>query len=217
MFTIDSEAEVLQYPFGGTYPDSEDSGAPVHSRSELAALLSAKPGAFAVQLWNQLPGVTPIHTPPGEPSPKFRNKATAVERIWSKLCELYPDAVSSEDMPKKKPRYVVGRKMQELNAKARKVPVFRMAAPAKAKTARNTNGSRKSAWAEELTTELRKRFNPGQDFSLEDVYKLIPAFQRRHKENHHVAARLRTTLAQDLRGAGVVKALKRGRYRMLGA
>lgn len=180
-------------------------------RKDLKALIEEAPGSFAVKLWNQLPGVTPILTP------KFRNRATAVERIWNKLAELYPDAILPEDMPKKKQRGGYARKRTAARADKRPGKVAKNPRKALAKASRVLPNGGKSAWAQELTEALRKRFNPGQEFSLEDVYKLIPAFQRRHKENHHIAARLRTTLAQDLRGQGIVKAAKgkqRGRYVM---
>lgn len=212
MFTIDSEALLKPYR-NGVVADLEDSGTYINSKVELAALIGAKPGEWAVRLWNQLPGVTPIHTPPGEPTAKFRNKQTAVERIWQKLCELYPDAVASEDMPKAKTHAKTVSHAAPHRARTRKVASHPKSSKGKTREAGTKNG-RKSAWAEELTEALRKQFNPGDTFELQDVYKLIPQFQRRHKENHHVAARLRTTLAQDLRGAGIVKTTAKGKYRM---
>ena len=203
MFAIDSEGIVLHYPPNSAV-DPSDSGTYVHTQAELAALIGAKPGEWAVKLWNQLPGVTPIHTPPGEPSAKFRNKQTAVERIWNKLAELYPDAILESDMPKAK----------EQNENPKRRSKHRARTPKAGKTTAKAENGRKVWWAEELTAELRKRFDSGVEFELSDVYKLIPTFQRRHKENHHIAARLRTTLAQDLRGEGVVKSIGKGKYRM---
>ena len=205
MFTIDPEALVKPYR-NGLVADPEDSGTYINSKVELAALIDAKPGEWAVRLWNQLPGVTPIHTPPGESTAKFRNKQTAAERIWQKLCELYPDAVASEDMPKK--QKVRGSRGDSGTAKSRHRRAGTGRGPRPAK-----NG-RKSRWAEELTEALRKQFNPGDSFELQDVYKLIPQFQRRHPENKHIAARLRATLAQDLRGSGVVKSSAKGKYKL---
>lgn len=212
MFTIDSEAFVKPYR-NGLVADPEDSGTYINSKVELAALIGAKPGEWAVKLWNQLPGVTPIHTPPGEPTAKFRNKQTAVDRIWAKLCELYPDAVNSEDMPKAKTHAKTVFRAASHRGRTRKASSHPKSSKGKTRETGTKNG-RKSRWAEELTEALRKQFNPGDSFELHDVYKLIPQFQRRHKENHHVAARLRTTLAQDLRGAGIVKTNGKGKYRM---
>lgn len=218
MFTIDyddsnSNATLRIYPRGQS-ADPDDSGTHVGNREDLATLIQAKPGEWSVTLWNHLPGVTPINTP------KFRNRSTAIERIWGKLCELYPDAVPSDEMPKAKERNVHQDRPERKRGTGTSLPRSRASASRKAsdrsKHPNRPNGAaRSSAWATELTEALRKRFNPGEDFALEDVYKLIPVFQRRHKENHHIAARLRTTLAQDLRGQGVVKSLKRGQYRML--
>lgn len=210
MFTIDSDATLRAYPFG-TMADMDDCGTPCASKKGLGAIIQAHPGEWSVMLWNHLPGVTPINTP------KFRNRSTAIERIWGKLCELYPDAVPSEEMPKAKVRRAaIVPKAPSHSKRAANPPRDSKTRQSTPRQTVNSNG-RASAWATELTEALRKRFNPGEDFALEDVYKLIPVFQRRHKENHHIAARLRTTLAQDLRGQGVVKSLKRGQYRMLSA
>lgn len=201
MFTIDPDGTVKVYHAGGA-ADPEDSGAYVHSESELSALIQSKPGEWAVKLWNQLPGVVPITTP------KFRNKPTAVERIWKKLAELYPDAIVAEEMPKAK-----GKR----GASSHKNTVPALAVETKHKTVRHSLGKKRSSWAEELTGELRKRFKSGQDFTLPDVYKLIPAFQRRHPNNKNIGACLRRTLAQDLRGKGIVKSAKKGTYIMRAA
>jgi hypothetical protein len=212
MFTIDSDAHVSSYP-GGSVANPEDSGTYIHTQVELAALISTKPGEWSVALWNQLPGVIQVHTPPGEKAAKFRNKQTATERIWNKLCELYPDAILESDMPKKETR--LGKVLKGTIAVSPAKVAPRKDGTFKAPRLKSDGTGRKSAWAEELTEELRKRFKAGDDFALSDVYKLIPAFQRRHKENHHVAARLRTTLAQDLRGNGIVKSLSKGKYRLM--
>jgi Dam-replacing HTH domain len=196
MFTIDSANNITAYPIGSE-AKPEDSGTWIRNRTDLEVHINVQPGEYAVSLWNSLPGVVPITTK------KFRNRATAVERIWKKLTELWPDAVpeservTTEDVPKlkakTKPRHQAAKKTT------------------KPKTERK---SREGGWAAELEAELRKHYNPGDAFELADVYKLIPVFQRRHKENHHVAARLRTTLAQDLRGKGIVKQTGKGKYRM---
>jgi hypothetical protein len=87
MFTIDSDQRV------SWVIDPPEGQETFHDQNGLACLVRDHPGAWAVKLWNQLPGVTPINTP------KFRNRQTAVERIWNKLAELYPDAILPEDMP----------------------------------------------------------------------------------------------------------------------
>ena len=201
MFTIDSEGHISSLPQAEGERSYDVPDALKFSTSrQLSDLIMAHPGEFAVQLWNHLPGVTPINTP------KFRNRSTAIERIWGKLCELYPDAVPSEEMPKAKV------KRNPTSARER----LRKSAKAHIKAAQ-AKDRHASAWATELTEALRKLFNPGEEFALKDIYRLIPAFKRRHPENKHVAARLRATVAQDLRGKGIVKSLKRGKYRMLTA
>jgi hypothetical protein len=207
MFTIDSEARITPYPQNAqSYVEAEHQEwqHQVTSRAELAGLIQTHPGEWAVKLWNQLPRVIPILTP------KFRNRATATERIWNRLAELYSDAILA-DMPKKRERHA------KAAAKAKAVvPRAKVKTPMPARASVNGAG-RKSRWAEELTEALRKRFNPGDSFELQDVYKLIPQFQKRHPANKNIAARLRATLAQDLRGSGVVKSSAKGKYRLSAA
>jgi Dam-replacing HTH domain len=190
MFTIDLEARVT--PYSGSEATSEDSGTPIHSQTELAAFLNSKSGEWSVALWNQLPGVTLIYPPPGEPSAKFRNKQTAVERIWRKLCELYPAAVLhpaiTEDVPKAKTT----------------------SRPRAAKQATNGTG-RKSAWAEELQQKLTEEFRAGQEFNISQVYEFVPYFKKLHRDNGAIEAKLRQTLSV-LRGQGVLKQTGRGKY-----
>jgi Dam-replacing HTH domain len=212
MFTIDSKARLTVYRANAT-ADPEDCGAYVHSQADLAAVIHAHPGEWAVLLWNQLPGTLAIHVPPGERTAKFRNRTTATQRIWAKLCELYPATKEKKrDVDQHRPTQkrrtgtnVVG--SDKIGTRKRNHSGERTKSP--------QGQAHRLSWTEELTTELRKRFQPGQDFTLRDIYELVPGFQRHHKDNHHIAARLRTTLAQDLRGAGVVKSLRRGQYRMV--
>lgn len=205
MFRITETAEAVPI-LGADIPPLE--GTLCYSRADLEGVIERHPGEFAVSLWNKLPGVTPITTK------KFRNRATAVERIWRKLCELYPDAILPEDMVKRN----VQRNVPDKTARVSTVAPAKTHKSAKRSTAPPSSDQAKRgklSWATQLTEELRKRFQPDQEFSIQDVYKLVPAFQRKHRENHHVAARLRTTLGQDLVAAGVVKPLKqRGQYRM---
>lgn len=216
MFTIDSEARVIARPKEQIAVDQSQGKEPFFDASMLSDILYRHPGEWAVKLWNQLPGVTPIHTPPGEPTAKFRNKQTAIDRIWAKLCELYPDAVNSEDMPKKRNPNAKAAKASTNPRILPKGPSASHSRRNQGTATRNGNG-RKSRWAEELTEALRKQFNPGDSFELQDVYKMIPQFQRRHPENKHIAARLRATLAQDLRGSGIVKSSAKGKYKLAAA
>ena len=208
MFTIDPEGYIASHHSSVTTVDQTGGKRPFWTASMLSDIIHEKPGEFAVSLWNQLPGVVPITTP------KFRNKSTAVERIWKKLAELYPDAIVAEEMPKAKESNGSRETRPKHNRTTEASKGLRTTSKATPNDSPKKRGS-KSSWAEELTGELRKRYKPGQDFTLPDVYKLIPAFERRHKENQHIAARLRTTLAQDLRGNGIVKTLGKGKYRLV--
>lgn len=204
MFTIDSENNITAHPFDPETKDQIplDGVQSFETAAQLSDILYSSPGERAVEIWNSLPGVVPIT------SKKFRNRATAIDRIWKKLTEQWPDAIppesraTTEDVPK--PKAVTKTKPKHQAAKK----------TAKPKAERKP---REGGWATELEAELRKQFQPGDTFALADIYKLIPAFQRRHKENHHIAARLRTTLAQDLRAKSIVKQTGKGKYQMKAA
>lgn len=168
---------------------------------ELDDIIRDLPGVRAVALWNNLPGVTPILTP------KFRNRSTAVERIWNKLRDLYPNSIPQTVSVDPTPETAI----------TEDVPKSKTAVKQAAKPVAKSPKKRGVSWAAELEAELRKKFNPGDTFELSDVYKLVPIFQRRRPDNHHVAARLRTTLAQDLRGKGAVKTTGKGKYRIMAA
>jgi len=225
MLTIDPESlNVTAYPIPVMEPDPADTGTPIAGKAALEVLIDSKPGEWAVRFWNSLPGVVPIQASAHEQSrgrlPKFRNRETAVNRIWGKLCKLFPDAILESDKVMAK-QHEIKHQKKASSADQRIAPSRSQTSkrkPSHARRATTSDGNNKprraSSWASELETELRERFKPGEDFTLEDVYKLVPAFQRRHKENHHIAARLRTTLAQDLRGNGIVKSTGRGKYRM---
>ena len=70
MVTISSTAEA---PEGGTAFDSEQ---------QLAEVTSDWPASRLVEIWNGLPGVTAIR--------KFKDRATAISRIWKQAQSLPP-------------------------------------------------------------------------------------------------------------------------------
>jgi Protein of unknown function (DUF3489) len=62
------------------------------SEQELAELASAWPGGRMVEIWNSLPGVTPVK--------KFKDNKTAIHRIWARIQNLGGSAESEAQQPK---------------------------------------------------------------------------------------------------------------------
>ena len=81
MVTISSTAEA---PEGGTAFDSEQ---------QLAEVTSDWPASRLVEIWNGLPGVTAIR--------KFKDRATAISRIWKQAQSLPPfvEPIPVEEVP----------------------------------------------------------------------------------------------------------------------
>src|SRR5215211_1373296 len=70
-------------------------------------------------------------------------------------------------------------------------------------------------WNEELQNELESKWQPGEEFSLPEVYEFESHFSQLHPENHHVKEKLRQTL-QHLRDKDVLEFVAPGTYRLLG-
>jgi len=186
-----------------------------HNRAELAAILDAHPGSRAVAIWNNLPGVQKIEASPKEiargRAPKFRNRETAVSRIWGKLSELYPDAILAENMPKTKGKREKTKAEVSESTPGSNYKRTRHGSRPRNAIKRENAGSRKSGWAEELAAKLTEDYRAGQSFSVEDVYGMESHFKRLHKENKAIRPKLRQTLAV-LRGRGFLKQTGRGTY-----
>lgn len=60
------------------------------------------------------------------------------------------------------------------------------------------------AWLDELDEEIRKRWNVGETFRIEEVYQMEAAFARRHPENSYVRDKLRQLL-QYLRDDHIIE------------
>jgi len=80
-FLIDSENHTYA-PGSGREPAGE--GATFRSQEELEALAASWPAGRLVEIWNQLPAVTPVR--------KFTDRATAIRRIWTTLQNDQPAA-----------------------------------------------------------------------------------------------------------------------------
>jgi hypothetical protein len=74
----------------------------------------------------------------------------------------------------------------------------------------------RSLWVKQVAELLAQRFQPGEQFTVQDVYSLIPALQLLHPKNRTIRGRLRVVLSHNLTASGTVQSLTRGRYRYLG-
>lgn len=89
-FVIDAENNITAYT-DATAPDGAElklSEQCFSTEKELAALVGVWPGARLIEIWNTLPGVTPVK--------KFTDRKKAVARIWKSIQSLVsaPDATS---------------------------------------------------------------------------------------------------------------------------
>lgn len=65
-------------------------GAGFGTQNELAAVSADWPMLRLVAIWNQLPSVKPVR--------KFRDRSTALRRIWSAIQTLMPSAGTKSDL-----------------------------------------------------------------------------------------------------------------------
>jgi len=92
-FSIDAENNITVFASADSAPKTE--GTEVFtSESALAELAAAWQGARLIEIWNTLPGMTPVK--------KFKDRATAVSRIW-KAIQTLGDAAPAADQPEAVP------------------------------------------------------------------------------------------------------------------
>lgn len=60
------------------------------------------------------------------------------------------------------------------------------------------------SWFEELESDIKKTWDVGEVFTLQDIYELEEDYKRQHPGNSHVRATMRDFL-QELRDAGVIE------------
>jgi outer membrane biosynthesis protein TonB len=88
-FTIENETNNIT--LHATIQDAEAVANAEHFRNEagLAKLAANWPAARLVEIWNSLPGETQVK--------KFKDRATAVNRIWKAIQSLGPAAMAAEE------------------------------------------------------------------------------------------------------------------------
>ena len=84
IFTIDSENHIAAH---GSASEVTDKGSEQFtSEKELAQLAADWPGSRLVDIWNRIPGLTPVK--------RFTNRAVATARIWRAVQSLVSGAHS---------------------------------------------------------------------------------------------------------------------------
>ena len=82
-FTIDSENSITVYASKEEANQNQSEGVQLfNSEDQLAALANGWGGQRLVEIWNTLPGFTPVK--------KFTDRKTAVTRIWKAIQSLQP-------------------------------------------------------------------------------------------------------------------------------
>ena len=79
-FTIDNETNKISFHASAQEAEAVLNGELFSSETGLAMLAADWSGARLIEIWNSLPGETPVK--------KFRDRATAVSRIWKALQSL---------------------------------------------------------------------------------------------------------------------------------
>lgn len=88
-FTIDSENNITAFASMQQAKTSDQTDAALFtSLEELAKLADGWPGGRLVEIWNSLPGATPVK--------KFTDRKTAVARIWKAIQSLQPAPEAEE-------------------------------------------------------------------------------------------------------------------------
>jgi len=82
-FTIDSENNITVFASMQQAKTSNETGAVIFTtQEELTKLADGWPGGRLVEIWNSLPGATPVK--------KFTDRKTAITRIWKAIQSLQP-------------------------------------------------------------------------------------------------------------------------------
>jgi len=97
-FVIDADNNITAYP-ADTAPAGAELKLSEHSfgsEKELANLAKTWPGARLIEIWNSLPGATPVK--------KFTDRKKAVARIWKSIQSLVPALEANPVEPSAAPK-----------------------------------------------------------------------------------------------------------------
>ena len=96
VFTIDQDNNITAFA-SGKKADSNPESERFRSAKELDKLARKWPGSRVIEIWNSLPGVSPVR--------KFTSRQVAIDRIWKAIQNLAPeDAAQAPSLAKKRTR-----------------------------------------------------------------------------------------------------------------
>jgi hypothetical protein len=91
-FVIDAENSITAFTSQAEAGDAP--GEKFGSQQELAALAASWPAARLVEIWNSIPGLTPVK--------KFTDRKAGLARIWKAIQSLNGDAAAGPAAPKQR-------------------------------------------------------------------------------------------------------------------
>ena len=94
IFTIDPDNNITAFASAAEAKSNSESER-FRSAKELAKLAANWPGSRLLEIWNGLPGETPVK--------KFKDRATAVTRVWKAIQNLGQPASASPTEPQTVP------------------------------------------------------------------------------------------------------------------
>src|SRR6266699_1818609 len=100
-FTIDTQNQITTETSDEKVPPQE--GTLVFTtEAELTALAADWPGSRLLDIWNDLPGNTPVK--------KFTNRKTAIRRIWQALQDPKPHSKAHPPARKRRPNPIAAKR-----------------------------------------------------------------------------------------------------------
>jgi hypothetical protein len=127
-FVIDAENSITALDG----PAQAQGGEVFHTEQELVELAAAWPTARLVEVWNGIPGLTPVK--------KFRDRGTAISRIWNAIQSLNGATPEPEAEPAVQ---TAGRGKKSREPKASRKKATKRAAGRRVKQPASREGSKK--------------------------------------------------------------------------
>ena len=144
-FTIDKETYNITLHSAVENADATENAECFRNEAELAKLAADWPGARLIDIWNRLPGATPVK--------KFKDRATAVSRIWRELQSLGEQPETKTPEPTLATPLTPQTPNVALNEAPAKAKANRKAEPPKRAT---TKGTRESSKTEAILALMKQ-------------------------------------------------------------
>jgi Protein of unknown function (DUF3489) len=134
-FTIENETNNIMVHATAKEAEALENAASFRNEAGLAKLTADWPTARLIEIWNSLPGVTPVR--------KFTNRDTAVRRIWAQLQNLgEPAPAAAVTTPEAADATPTASDVAPKKARARKEPTAEETPKAAKESAQPREGSK---------------------------------------------------------------------------